>query len=116
MIQAVNIFAVLATLALVSVVFRVSWLAIRRTFFESCTKAQECVFFHTQLGHYAACLIIALMFNAVAGIIGIQWYFHGGIVNGRNLSPFIAFLDFNMIFRSQVGHAEPRVSQCYNLS
>jgi hypothetical protein len=73
------------------VVFRVFWLAIQRTFFRPCTKAQECIFFHTQLGHYAACLIIALMFNAVAGIIGIQWYFHGGIVNGRNPSPFIAF-------------------------
>ncbi|KIM40010.1 hypothetical protein M413DRAFT_189985 [Hebeloma cylindrosporum] len=80
---AVNIFAVLATVALVSVVLRVSWLAIRRTFFKSCTDARECVFFHTQLGHYAACLIIALMSNAVAGIIGIQWYFQGGIVDGR---------------------------------
>jgi len=113
--QAVNIFAILATLALASVVFRVSWMAIRRTFFKPCTRAHECVFFHTQLGHYAACLIIALMFNAVAGIIGIQWYFRGGIVDGRNPSPFTIFLAFNVIFRSQVGHAEPRVSQCYTL-
>lgn len=78
---AVNAFALASTIALVSVLVRVSWLAIQR-----CRKSEEvreCVFFNTQLGRYAACLIIAMVFNAIAGILGLRWFISRGITEGR---------------------------------
>jgi hypothetical protein len=55
-----------------------------------------------------------MMFNAIAGIIGIQWYFHGGITDGRIIQLFS--LAIHVKFRSQVRHAEPRVGRFHNLS
>ncbi|KAF8907347.1 hypothetical protein CPB84DRAFT_1844044 [Gymnopilus junonius] len=78
---AVNVFALLSAIALASVICRVSWMAIQR-----CSKPdeiRECVFFNTQLGHYAACLIIALVFNAIAGILGLRWTVEHGITEGK---------------------------------
>jgi hypothetical protein len=77
---AVNVFAVLSALALVSVVLRIAWLAIHKDS-EKSRGSHEYVFFNTQLGRYAACLIIATMFNAVSGIIGLQWYVQQGIMD-----------------------------------
>ncbi|KAF8150756.1 hypothetical protein B0H34DRAFT_824442 [Crassisporium funariophilum] len=79
---AVNVFAILSTLALVSVALRIIWLAIQRYWLHPSTESQEYVFFHTQLGQYAACLLIAMIFNTVAGIIGIPWLFQRGITEG----------------------------------
>ncbi|KDR78896.1 hypothetical protein GALMADRAFT_1365568 [Galerina marginata CBS 339.88] len=77
----VNVFSLLSTIALVSVIIRVTWLGIQR-----CRKSQievrECVFFNTQLGRYAACLIIAMVFNAIAGILGLRWVVNNGITEG----------------------------------
>ncbi|KAJ3516138.1 hypothetical protein NLJ89_g1317 [Agrocybe chaxingu] len=79
----VNVFAFLSTLALVSVALRVIWLAIQRYWFKRIEKPQEYVFFDTQLGQYAACLIIAMMFNTIAGIIGMPWLFMRGVTEGN---------------------------------
>ncbi|KAF8968025.1 hypothetical protein BDZ97DRAFT_448138 [Flammula alnicola] len=79
----VNIFSLLSTIALISVILRTTWLAIRRRWCKSLSdEAQESVFFHTQLGNYASCLIIALMFTTISGIIGFQWLFHRGVSEG----------------------------------
>ncbi|KAH9481673.1 hypothetical protein JR316_0006200 [Psilocybe cubensis] len=77
---AVNVFAVLSTIALVSVILRVFWLAIRRQ--NSPIECHECVFFNTQLGQYAACLIIGMVFDAIAGVIGLSWVMEQGITEG----------------------------------
>ncbi|PPQ83448.1 hypothetical protein CVT25_007039 [Psilocybe cyanescens] len=74
---AVNVFAVLSTIALASVILRVFWLAIQRR--KSPIDVHECVFFNTQLGQYAACLIIGMVFDAVAGVIGLRWVMEQGI-------------------------------------
>jgi len=79
---AVNVFAFLSTVALISVALRVIWLAIRHFWLKSSGESQESVFFHTQLGQYAACLIISMIFNTFAGIIGIGWLVKGGITEG----------------------------------
>ncbi|KAF9470914.1 hypothetical protein BDN70DRAFT_888629 [Pholiota conissans] len=79
----VNIFALLSALALASVLLRAAWLAIRLIWFNnSPTQVQEVVFFQTQLGSYASCLIIGLMLNSVAGIIGFQWLLQRGVTDG----------------------------------
>lgn len=45
-------------------------------------EGRECVFFQTQLGNYAACLIIGMMFNSLAGVIGMQWLWERRITEG----------------------------------
>lgn len=84
-VQTVNIFALLAAVALASVLIRGAWLAIRITWFKaSPTQTQEVVFFHTQLGNYASCLVIGLFFNTIAGIIGFQWLVQHGVTDGMH--------------------------------
>ncbi|KAF8802528.1 hypothetical protein BYT27DRAFT_6764092 [Phlegmacium glaucopus] len=79
---AVNIFAILSTLGLVSVALRVTWLLIRQHLLLTVPEVQEHVFFNTQLGQYAACLLIAMAFSATSGIIGITWVAQRGITEG----------------------------------
>jgi hypothetical protein len=77
---AVNVFALLSAMALISVILRVFWLAIQRC--RNAFEVREYVFFNTQLGQYAACLIIAMIFNAIAGILGLRWTLNRGITEG----------------------------------
>ncbi|TFK40233.1 hypothetical protein BDQ12DRAFT_488623 [Crucibulum laeve] len=77
---AVYVFAVLSAFALLSVVLRIIWLGIQRHWTRA--EPQEYVFFHTQLGHYAACLLIANLFNSTAGLVGITWVVNRGITEG----------------------------------
>jgi len=81
---AVNTFAILSTLALVSVAVRVIWLAVHRLLERNHAEPspREYVFFHTQLGHYAACLLIANLCIGTAGLMGIPWLVHKGITEG----------------------------------
>jgi len=79
---AVNVFAVLSTFALVSVACRAIWLAIRQKLSPRTPEPREYIFFNTQLGHYAACLLIANAFIDVAGLIGIRWTIDNGITEG----------------------------------
>ncbi|PPQ98759.1 hypothetical protein CVT24_003456 [Panaeolus cyanescens] len=80
---AVNVFALLSTLALVSVAIRIIYLAIQMAFGENRAQPQEYVFFNTQLGQYAACLLVAMIFNTAAGVIGFPWLFQRGITEGN---------------------------------
>jgi hypothetical protein len=71
----------LSSLALVSVAFRVFWLAVRRRL-SADHATPEYVFFNTQLGHYATCLLVANLFIEVSGLIGIRWLIQKGITEG----------------------------------
>ncbi|KAF8207160.1 hypothetical protein K438DRAFT_1714041 [Mycena galopus ATCC 62051] len=79
----VNAFAILSALALLSVAFRVIFLAVRRFFSGSSgADSREYVFFNTVLGNYAACLLISNIINSIAGIMGLNQLMHGGIQEG----------------------------------
>jgi len=79
----VSAFAILSTLALLTVAFRVIWLAIARLLSNSSDAlSREYVFFNTQLGNYAACLLISNIINGVAGIMGFDQLLGGGIREG----------------------------------
>jgi len=80
-VQAMSIFSLLSSLALVSVVIRISWLAVRHRLSVNQRKP-EFVFFNTQLGRYAACLLAANSFIGAAGLIGIRWVIQKGIAEG----------------------------------
>lgn len=75
-------FAVLSTFALVSVAARVIWIAIRQKLSPDSVQPREYVFFNTQLGNYAACLLIANMLTCVSGLIGLRWLSEKGITEG----------------------------------
>ncbi|KAF5381971.1 hypothetical protein D9615_004299 [Tricholomella constricta] len=79
---AVNAFAVLSTFALVTVACRVIWLAIRQRLSPSSSEPKEYIFFNTQLGYYAVCLLIANMFTGISGLIGLRWTLDKGITEG----------------------------------
>lgn len=76
-------FAILSALALVSVAFRVLWLAVRKLWNTDAARSQEYVFFHTQLGHYAACLLVGNIMNSTAGLMGFPWLLKRGITDGN---------------------------------
>ncbi|KAG6817166.1 hypothetical protein H0H87_012127 [Tephrocybe sp. NHM501043] len=79
---AVNAFAVISSVALVSVACRVIWLAIIQNMSPEATKPKEYVFFNTQLGYYAACLLIGNLFTDISGLIGLRWVMDKGITPG----------------------------------
>ncbi|KAF5392381.1 hypothetical protein D9757_001500 [Collybiopsis confluens] len=73
----VNAFAILSTLALFCIFLRVSWLGILRLLGEDVAQS----FFNTQLGYYAACLLVANMINGVAGLMGLPFLINRGITD-----------------------------------
>lgn len=85
-----NIFAILSTLGLVSVALRIAWLFIRRHLLPTAPEAHEPAFFKTQLGQYAVCLLVAMMFSTASGIIGLSWVVQRGITEG--LLVFLGFI------------------------
>lgn len=76
---AVNVFAILSAFALLAIIFRVVWLAGLRLFGRDISQYRDYVFFNTQLGYYAACLLLANMVNSVAGLMGLPFLIHRGI-------------------------------------
>ncbi|KAI5892592.1 uncharacterized protein SCHCODRAFT_02701501 [Schizophyllum commune H4-8] len=78
-VRVVNGFAVISTLALVSVAVRIAWLATRRFLRKDPTLPKEYAFFRTQLGNYAVCLLVANMCNCVSGLMGIKYTVDSGI-------------------------------------
>lgn len=106
--ETVNIFAILSTLGLLSVALRVAWLRIQRHLLLAAPQTQEHVFFNTQLGQYAACLLIAMTFSTASGIIGISWAVQRGITEGLILFFSDIFL-FLIFFSIQAGSAGLKV-------
>ncbi|KIY66534.1 hypothetical protein CYLTODRAFT_455276 [Cylindrobasidium torrendii FP15055 ss-10] len=76
----VNIVALLSTAALLSIVARVVWLACLRLYNRNITKTREYVFFQTQLGYYAACLLMANMSTSTAGLMGLPFLAQRAVV------------------------------------
>lgn len=88
--KAVNIFALLSTLALVSVAIRAVWLLIRRHPFLTASEKRELIFINTHFGQYGICLLLAMTLSATSGIIGISWLAQRGITEG--LITFFSFI------------------------
>lgn len=74
---AVNAFAILSTLALFSIFLRVSWLGVLRLLGESVAQS----LFNTQLGYYAACLLIGNMISGIAGLMGLPFLLNHAITD-----------------------------------
>ena len=86
MFQVVNLFAILSSIALLAIVLRVFYLLFRRLCGHNISHYRDYVFFSTQLGYYAACLLIANTFNSVAGLMGLPFLINHGIDEGVLLS------------------------------
>lgn len=82
-LQVINVFAILSSVALLSVALRVLWLAIRKLWKVDAFESQEYIFFQTQLGNYAACLLVGDMMSSTAGLMGLPWLLQKGITDGK---------------------------------
>lgn len=80
--KVVNVFAILSAAALVFVVLRVFWLAVAKLRKFNTITSRECIFFHTQLGQYAACLLLGNLMTSIAGLMGLPWLLQKGITDG----------------------------------
>lgn len=78
-------FALLSTLALAFIVFRIIRLVVVPYFRDddSTYKAPESLFFRTQLGHYAASLVLSNAFITIAGLVEFSWASQSGIKQGE---------------------------------
>ncbi|KAK0450064.1 hypothetical protein EV421DRAFT_1990174 [Armillaria borealis] len=94
----VNVVAVLSTVALLSIILRLAWLCILRvTRRKNITQSREYVFFNTQLGYYAACLLIANMFNSAAGLMGLPFLLARRITEGGLCTTQALFMQFGNV-------------------
>ncbi|KAJ3970390.1 hypothetical protein EV361DRAFT_916080 [Lentinula raphanica] len=73
----VNAFAILSTLSLLCIFLRVTSLGILRLLGENVAQT----LFNTQLGYYAACLLIANMINGIAGLLGLPFLVNHAITD-----------------------------------
>ncbi|KAF5367164.1 hypothetical protein D9758_004004 [Tetrapyrgos nigripes] len=89
----VNVFAILSTLALSCIFIRVLCLAGLRLLGHDVAPS----FFNTQLGYYAACLLIANMINGVAGLMGLPWLAHKGITENALCTAQATVMQFGNI-------------------
>ena len=88
--KVVNIFAILSTLALVSVAIRAVWLLTRRHPFLTASERREHTFLNTHIGRYGTCLLFAMTLSTTSGIIGMSWLAQRGITEG--LVTFLSFI------------------------
>jgi hypothetical protein len=84
----VNIFGLISTSSLVAVLLRVMYLVFTTNFTrrsssrsEHQSQPRECVFFNTQLGYYAACLLIANLLSDVSGSMNLIWLLQKGVTD-----------------------------------
>ncbi|KAG2147628.1 hypothetical protein DEU56DRAFT_130885 [Suillus clintonianus] len=77
----VPVFALLSAIALVFIVFRSIRLVVIQRNGLAC-KAPENLFFRTQLGHYAASLVLSNVFITAAGLMEFFWVKQSGIHQG----------------------------------
>jgi hypothetical protein len=82
--QVVPVFALLSALALAFIVFRSIRLVVIPSFQRngSACRAPENLFFRTQLGHYAASLVLSNVFLTAAGLVEFVWIKQSGIYQG----------------------------------
>lgn len=89
----VNVFAILSTFALSCIFIRVLSLAGLRLLGHDVAPS----FFNTQLGYYAACLLIANMINGVAGLIGVRSLVERGITENALCTAQATVMQFGNI-------------------
>jgi hypothetical protein len=77
--KVVTTFAFISTIAILSVATRALWLAIRRKMDPVRAKPREYIFFNTQLGHYATCLLVSNLCMGIAGVLDVRWISENGI-------------------------------------
>ena len=86
--QVVAVIALLSALALAFIALRTIRLAMilfhKRD--DSTSRPPEILFFRTQLGHYAGCLLLSNMFISAAGLIDFGWVSRSGLSRGKQLS------------------------------
>ncbi|KDQ24519.1 hypothetical protein PLEOSDRAFT_1107446 [Pleurotus ostreatus PC15] len=76
-------FSVLATCAIAGVIFRVAYLHLRQCVTKSeGPPPREHVFFRTQLGRYALCLLLGNFCTSLAGLLDLKWLAQGVITSG----------------------------------
>jgi hypothetical protein len=90
--------------ALVSVALRITWLALKKFRDPTAAQSREYVFFSTQLGNYAACLLAGNTMSCVAGLIGMKWLVNGGITEGKCLLFFFVLRRPNLWQVESVKH------------
>ncbi|KAG1747144.1 uncharacterized protein EDB91DRAFT_1245589 [Suillus paluster] len=80
----VPVFALLSALALAFIVFRSIRFVVIPSFRRNATicRAPENLFFRTQLGHYAASLVLSNVFLTAAGLMEFYWVRQSGIHQG----------------------------------
>lgn len=82
--QSVFVFALLSTLVLsfVLLVIAVAFYAIKRTSNQNQDLSREALFFRSQLGQYAACLVLSNWIRGVSEWIDIKWIQDDGVTAG----------------------------------
>lgn len=94
----INAFLFISTLALLSVAGRVLYLAIQRLLSsEPLPTPRAFVFFGSQLGYYAACLLLANFINCIAGLLGLPWLLNRGITEGSLCTTQAILMQFGNI-------------------
>ena len=81
--------------ALTFLAVRALWLVTSPVFLPGASQrvSKEHIFFHTQLGHYAACLLGSNFFTSAAGVIVARWVADGGLQEGMARSKIsVSFL------------------------
>ncbi|KAF8896203.1 hypothetical protein BD779DRAFT_567214 [Infundibulicybe gibba] len=76
----IYVFATLSTLGLVSIFLRIIYFAIHRKL--ASRHSVDYVFFDTQLGRYAASLLMANLLNGISGMISLRWILERKIIEG----------------------------------
>jgi hypothetical protein len=84
-LQAIVVFASLSVFALAYISLRAVWLVARPLFKRSTSRigSKEHAFFHTQLGHFAACLLAGNFFTSAAGMMVGHWVASGSMREGE---------------------------------
>lgn len=82
------VFSLLATLAFAFIALRtirdVTVLFLNRG--NRAPRPSEILFFHTQLGYYAGCIVLSNFFISVAGLINFNWLSRSGLSRGKQLT------------------------------
>lgn len=76
--------ASLSVFALTFLALRALWLVASPIFRPNASQrvSKEHIFFQTQLGHYAACLLASNFFTSAAGVVVARWVADGGLREG----------------------------------
>jgi len=80
-IAAVAVFSIISAISVIFFLFRVLWVSLYPLLNPRAEKrpSKESVFFHTQLGFYAANLLLGNLLLSLAGTVNVSWAMQNGI-------------------------------------